>query len=77
MCKGYNARDVCEGKVTTSNPNVYANSIASRVTWDPWPWNMNKCLFIKKIPFSIDFLKKKRTSLKRSEVIIAFDYIAI
>ncbi len=31
--KGYNAWDVCEGKVTKSNLNVYASSIASKTAW--------------------------------------------
>jgi hypothetical protein len=77
MCKGYNAWDVCEGKVTISNLNVYVCSIASRATWDPWPLKMSKCLFIREIPFGIDLLKKEKNSLKRSVVINAFDYITI
>jgi hypothetical protein len=76
-CKGCSAWDACEGKVTTSNLNAYACSIASRVTWDPWPWKMNKCLFIREIPFGIDLLKKEKNSLKRNVVVDVFDCIAI
>jgi len=75
--KGCSAWDVCEGHVTISNPNACACSIASRVTWDPWPSKMNKCMFMKKISPNIDFLKKERKSLKINAVIHAFDYIAI
>jgi hypothetical protein len=75
--EGCSAWDECEGKVTTSNSNVYACSIASKVRWDPWPSKMNKCLFIIEIPFGIDFLKKERNSLKRSVVINVFVSIAI
>jgi hypothetical protein len=57
--KGCSAWDVCEGNVTISSLNACVYSIASRVTWDPWPLKMNKCLFVKKIPFSIDILRKK------------------
>jgi hypothetical protein len=77
MSKGYNAWDVCEGKVTISSPNACACIIASRMTWDPWPLKMNRCLFVREIPIGIDLLKKKRNSLKRNVVIHAFDYIAI
>jgi len=77
MSKGCNAWVVCEGKITIFNPNVYVCSIASKVTWDPWPSKMNRCLFIKKIPLSIHLLKKKRNSLKKDAIIHAFDYIAI
>jgi hypothetical protein len=77
MSKGYNAWDVCEGKVTISNPNACACLIASKMTWHPWPLKSNKCLFVKKIPSSIDFLKKKQNSLKRNVITHAFDYIAI
>jgi hypothetical protein len=38
---GCNAWDVCEAKVTISNPNVYVNSIICRVTW-PRPFRINK-----------------------------------
>jgi len=38
---------VCEGKVIISNLNVYVYSIASKVTWDPWPSKMNICLFVR------------------------------
>ncbi len=58
MSKGCNAWDVCEGKVNIFNLNAYACSIASRVTWDPWPLKINKCLFNRKIPLGIDLLKK-------------------
>ncbi len=75
--KGCNAWDVCEGKIIVFNPNVYACSIASRVTWDPWPSKMYKCLFVRKIPLGIDLLKKKRNALKRDAIIHAFDCIAI
>ncbi len=54
MSKGYIAWDVCEGKVTISNPNGYVCSIASRVTWDPWPSKISICLFVRKIPPGID-----------------------
>ncbi len=77
MFKGYNAWDVCEGNVTVSNPNACACSIASRVTWDPWPSKMNICLFVGEIPPNIDLLKKERKSLKINVVIHAFDCIAI
>jgi len=77
MCKGCSAWDVYEGKVPISNLNAYACSISSRVTWDPWPLKMSKCLFIKEIPFGIDLLEKERNSLKRNVVIDAFDCIAI
>jgi len=77
MSKGYSAWDVCEGNVIISNLNVCAYSIASRVTWDPWPSKMNKCLFVREIPPNIDLLKKKRKSLKMNVGIHAFDYIAI
>jgi hypothetical protein len=45
--------------ITIFNPNVYAYPIASRVTWDPWPSKMNKCLFVREIPPSINLLKKR------------------
>jgi len=38
---GCNAWDVCEAKVTISNPNVYVYSIVFQVTW-PWPSRINK-----------------------------------
>jgi hypothetical protein len=63
--------------ITIFNPNVYACSIASRVTWDPWSSKLNRCLFVKKIPPSIHLLKKKRNSLKKDAIIHAFDCIAI
>jgi hypothetical protein len=47
------------------------------MTWDPCPSKMSKCLFVKDIPLSIDFLKKHRNSLKKKVIIYAFDYIAI
>jgi len=67
---------VCEGKVTISNLNVYACSIASKVTWDPWLSKMNICLFIRKIPPNIDLVKKIK-SLKINVIIHAFDYKTI
>jgi hypothetical protein len=67
---------VCEGKVTISNLNVYACSIASKVTWDPWISKMNICLFVKEIPPNIDLVKKIKY-LKRNVIIHAFDYKTI
>ncbi len=75
--KGCSAWDVCENNVTRSSPNVCACSIASRVTWDPWPWKMNRCLFVRKIPPSFDLLKKKRNYLKRTALTHASNCIAI
>jgi len=77
MSKGYSAWDVWEGNVTISNMNACACSIASRVTWDPWPSKMSKCLFVREIPPNIDLLKKKKKSLKMNVSIHAFDYITI
>ncbi len=75
--KGCNEWDVCENNATRSNPNVCACSIASKVTWDPWPWKMSKCIFVKKIPPSFDLLKKERNYLKRTTLTHGFDCIAI
>jgi hypothetical protein len=69
--------DVCEGNVTISSLNVCVYSIASRVTWDPWPLKMNKCLFVKEIPLGTELLKKERNSLKINIIIHVFNYIAI
>jgi len=54
MSKGCSAWDVCEGNVTISSPNACVYSIASRVTRDPWPLKMSKCLFVKELPLLID-----------------------
>jgi hypothetical protein len=69
ISKGYNAWDVRESNVTISTPNVFAYSIASKVTWDPWTSNMNKCLFVRTIPPSFDLLKKDMNYLKRNAFI--------
>jgi hypothetical protein len=66
--KGCNAWDVCEGKVTISSPNVYACSIASRVTCNPWPSKMSRCLFIREIPPSIVLLKKEKNYLNKHAI---------
>jgi hypothetical protein len=60
-----------------SNPNSLACSIASRVTWDPCPSNMSRCMFVMDISLGIDLLKKYKNSLTRKVVIHGFDYIAI
>jgi hypothetical protein len=52
--KGCSAWDVCESNVTISSPNACVYSIASRVTRDPWPLKMSKCLFVKELPLLID-----------------------
>jgi hypothetical protein len=75
--KGYDAWDLCEGNVTISNPNACACSIVSRVTWDPWPSKMKRCLFVRKIPLGIDLLNKEKKSLKINIVLHVFVYIAI
>jgi hypothetical protein len=77
MSKGWNVWDVCEGKVTISSLNVYVCSIISRVTWDPWPSKMTRCILVKEIPLSINLLKKKKNYLKRNAIIHTFGYIAI
>jgi hypothetical protein len=47
--KRCNAWDVCEGNITIVSPNACVCLIASRVTHDPWPLKMNKCIFGIKI----------------------------
>jgi hypothetical protein len=34
------------------------------VTWDPCPSKMNKCLFVRDIPFGIDLLKRRQFKKK-------------
>jgi hypothetical protein len=70
-------QNVCESNVTISNLNACACSIASKVTWDPWPLKMKRCLFVKDIPLGFDLLKKERNYLKRNAFIHAFDCTSI
>jgi hypothetical protein len=74
--KGWTACHVCEGKIIISNLNYLVCSIASRVTWDPCPSKVNKCLFVKDIPLSIDLLKRQKFPKKVGSHPF-FDYIAI
>ncbi len=70
-------QSVCESNVTISSSNACACSFASRVTWDPWPSKMRRCLLVREIPLGFDLLKKERNYLKRNAFIHAFDCIAI
>jgi hypothetical protein len=74
--KGESAWDVYEGKMIIFNPNFCAYSIAFKVTWDPCPSKMNRCLLVWGIPPNINLLGEKKF-LERKVVIHAFDYITI
>jgi hypothetical protein len=69
-----------KAKVATiimSSPNYLACLIASKVTWDPRPSKMSRCLFVRDISLGIDLLKNDKNSLNRKVVIHAFDCITI
>jgi hypothetical protein len=62
--KSWSACDVCEGKVIISNPNSLIHSIALKVSWDPCPSKMNKCLFVRDIPLGLTSWKKIKNPWK-------------
>jgi len=68
----WNACDVCDGNVIMFNSNSIAYSIASRVTWSPCPFKINKCQLLKGTPRKIDLLKKDKNSLNRKVIIHFF-----
>jgi hypothetical protein len=63
---------VCDGNVIMSNPNSFACSIASRVTWLSCPSIINKCQLLKDIPPRTNLLKKDKNSLNRKVIIHVF-----
>jgi hypothetical protein len=56
---------------------MFVLSQLPKVTWDPWPSKMSKCLFVRMTPLGFDLLKKERNYLKRNSFIHAYDCIAI
>jgi hypothetical protein len=47
------------------NPNSLTCSIASRVTWDPCPSKMSRCLFVRDISFGIIPFEKRQKLLEK------------
>ncbi len=62
--KGWSAWDVFEGKIIMLSPKSLVCSIASRVTWDPCPSKINRCLLVRDTSPSINLLKKDKTHWK-------------
>ncbi len=75
--KGCNAWDVYEGNITISSPNVYACLIALRVTWNPWPLKMNKCIFGRKIMFLVVWNLPSMHRTPQSLTILNFDKLSM
>ncbi len=73
----YNAYDVCDDNVIMYNPNSIACSIASRVTWLPCPFKINKCQLLRGTPPRIYLLKENKKSLNMKVIIHVFFCIAI
>jgi len=53
-------------------PNSCACPIATTMTWNPCPFKINNCLFVKGIPLGINFFYKKTIISKANQVIHVF-----
>jgi hypothetical protein len=50
-----------------SNPNLWAYSTTSGVTWLPWPSRTNKCQLVINTPHGTNYLKKDKNSLNKKK----------
>jgi hypothetical protein len=64
---GYKTCDAWDGRIIMFNLNSYACSIASNVTWLPWPSKTNKCQLVKDIPLGTNFFKKIKKLLEQEK----------
>jgi hypothetical protein len=62
----------CESKITMFCPSVCAYFIASKVTCEPCPYKINKCLLVQGMPLGIDLVKNDKNSLKSKDVTNVF-----